>query len=103
MEFSVVQAVCDQCLRLHCARELVQIDGEPYQACPTCAGSLAPVPEPLTGELQRLFRIEGAAKRWFEAYRAEQAAQVGDTFGRERLLPCGQAGALLELAELLSD
>jgi hypothetical protein len=104
MEFGVVQAVCDQCFRLHCVRELVQIDGELHQSCPVCLSALAPLPQPLTAELQRLFQIEGAAKRWLVAHRAEEAARAGNVFRRERLLPPGRPGiALAELAELLAD
>ena len=97
------QGTCDRCFRLHLLADLASHDGD--WLCPDCAGRVGWVVAPGDpSELARLRAVECAAREWHAAYRAEQAARVGDVFRKDRLLPPGSSGvALVKLAQLLED
>jgi hypothetical protein len=100
MSREFILAVCDQCHQVHLTRGLVQLDGEPHQACPDCTGSTQPLPEPTTPTLRRLFEIEAAARELVAA----GPADGGDPYLKNRQAPAGARRlAWKQLASLLDD
>jgi hypothetical protein len=103
METVSTQGTCDRCHRLHLLGDLVQHDDD--LLCPDCRGHVSLVVAPGDpSELARLHAIEAAARQWYCAHQAEAAAQIGDPYRKDRLLPPGEPGiALVRLAGLLED